>query len=88
LLDDVFHATAARPSRSSPQPRASKRRRPPRRSGCDRRTLGSEFVATGVLAAAIELLCAGDVDMYSVEAGDLTEMSARAARVDAAEDGR
>jgi hypothetical protein len=42
------------------------------------RTLGSKFVATGVLAAAIEMLRVGDVDMYGVEAGDLTEMTARA----------
>src|SRR5262245_20237017 len=32
------------------------------------RTLGSKFVATGVLAAAIELLRGGDVDMFGVEA--------------------
>ena len=42
------------------------------------RTLGSKFVATGLLAAAIELLRAGDVDMHGVEAGDLDEMTARA----------
>jgi hypothetical protein len=42
------------------------------------RTLGSKFVATGVLAAAIELLREVDVDMYGVEAGDLTETAARA----------
>jgi len=42
------------------------------------RTLGSKFVATGVLAAAIELLRAGDIEMHGVEAGDLTEMTARA----------
>jgi hypothetical protein len=42
------------------------------------RTLGSKFVATGVLAAAIELLRIADVEMNGVEAGDLTEMTARA----------
>jgi hypothetical protein len=42
------------------------------------RTLGSKFVATGVLAAAIELLRERDIDMYGVEASDLTEMTARA----------
>jgi hypothetical protein len=42
------------------------------------RTLGSKFVATGVLAAAIELLRAGWIDMDGVEAGDHTEMTARA----------
>ncbi len=42
------------------------------------RTLGSKFVATGVLAAAIELLREVDVDMDGVEAGDLAEMTARA----------
>ncbi len=42
------------------------------------RTLGSKFVATGVLAAAIELLRAGGIDMHGVEAGDLDEMTARA----------
>src|SRR4051794_38226618 len=42
------------------------------------RTLGSKFVATGVLLAAVELLRAGDLDMYGVEAGDLIEMTARA----------
>src|SRR4029079_8776239 len=42
------------------------------------RTLGSKFVATGLLAAAIELWRAGDLDMYGVEAGDLPEMTARA----------
>ena len=35
------------------------------------RTLGSKFVATGVLAAAIELLRTGAIDMHGVEAGDL-----------------
>jgi hypothetical protein len=60
------------------------------------RTLGSKFVATGVLAAAIELLRVGDVDMYGVQAGELTEMTARARdalrqaalRLEAAEGGR
>ena len=40
------------------------------------RTLGSKFVATGVLAAAIELLRDGEIDMHGVEAGDLDEMTA------------
>jgi hypothetical protein len=42
------------------------------------RTLGSKFVATGVLAAAIELLRQVDIDMHGVEAGDLEAMTARA----------
>jgi len=42
------------------------------------RTLGSKFVATGVLAAAIELLRDGAIDMHGVAAGDLAEMTARA----------
>jgi hypothetical protein len=42
------------------------------------RTLGSKFVATGVLAAAIDLLHTGGIDMHGVEAGDLTEMTTRA----------
>jgi hypothetical protein len=42
------------------------------------RTLGAKFVATGVLAAAIELLADVDVDMYGVHAGDAVEMTARA----------
>jgi hypothetical protein len=42
------------------------------------RTLGSKFVATGVLAAAIELLRAGEIDMHGVAAGDRPEMTARA----------
>ena len=42
------------------------------------RTLGSKFVATGVLAAAIELLREGGIDMHGVEAGDDAEMTARA----------
>lgn len=42
------------------------------------RTLGSRFVATGVLAAAIELLREGSIDMAGVAAGDLVEMTARA----------
>jgi hypothetical protein len=42
------------------------------------RTLGSKFVAAGVLTAAIELLRSGAVDMHGVAAGDLTEMTARA----------
>ncbi|MDA0166286.1 hypothetical protein OM076_38835 [Solirubrobacter ginsenosidimutans] len=49
----------------------------PRRTG-QPRTLGSKFVATGVLAAAIELLREREIDMDGVEAGDLTEMTARA----------
>jgi hypothetical protein len=42
------------------------------------RTLGSKFVATGLLAAAIELLHDGAIDMHGVAAGDLPEMTARA----------
>jgi hypothetical protein len=42
------------------------------------RTLGSKFVATGALAAAIELLREGSIEMYGVAAGDLEEMKARA----------
>jgi hypothetical protein len=42
------------------------------------RTLGSKFVATGVLAAAIELLHDGAIDMHGVAAGDLAEMTQRA----------
>jgi hypothetical protein len=42
------------------------------------RTLGSKFVGTGILAAAIELLADGGIDMYGVAAGDLDEMTARA----------
>src|SRR3954451_4914372 len=42
------------------------------------RTLGSKFVATGVLRAAIELLREVDVDMYGVEAGDEQTMVMRA----------
>ena len=42
------------------------------------RTLGTKFVATGVLVAAIELLRTIDVDMRGVAAGDDAEMAARA----------
>jgi hypothetical protein len=42
------------------------------------RTLGSKFVATAVLTAAIELLVRVDVDMHGVAAGDLAEMTQRA----------
>ena len=42
------------------------------------RTLGSKFVGTGILAAAIELIAAGEIDMAGVAAGDLAEMTARA----------
>jgi hypothetical protein len=42
------------------------------------RTLGAKFVAAGVLAAAIELLQHGAIDMHGVAAGDLSEMTARA----------
>jgi hypothetical protein len=42
------------------------------------RTLGSKFVGTGVLVAAIELLRTIDVDMGGVAAGDLDEMTRRA----------
>jgi hypothetical protein len=49
----------------------------PNRTG-QPRTLGSKFVATGVLVAAIELIREGSIDMYGVAAGDLEEMKARA----------
>jgi hypothetical protein len=49
----------------------------PARTG-EPRTLGSKFVATGVLAAAIELLRASGIDMHGVQAGDHAEMTARA----------
>ena len=42
------------------------------------RSLGSKFVATGVLLAAVELLREVDVDMNGVEAGDLVAMQQRA----------
>lgn len=42
------------------------------------RTLGSKFVGTGVLVAAIELLRSANLDMDGVAAGDLEEMAARA----------
>jgi hypothetical protein len=42
------------------------------------RTLGSKFVATGVLTAAIELLERVEVDMHGVAAGDPAEMAQRA----------
>jgi hypothetical protein len=42
------------------------------------RTLGSKFVATGVLAAAVALLRESDVDMRGVTAGDLETMTERA----------
>jgi len=42
------------------------------------RTLGSKFVATAVLTAAIELLEHVDVDMHGVTASDLAEMTQRA----------
>ena len=42
------------------------------------RTLGSKFIATGVLAAAIELLEATHVDMHGVAAGDVAELTTRA----------
>jgi hypothetical protein len=42
------------------------------------RTLGSKFVATGVLVAAIELIRDGAIDMHGVAAGDLAEMTQRA----------
>jgi hypothetical protein len=50
--------------------------RPTRTNGP--RTLGSKFVATGVLAAAIDLLQHVEVDMHGVAAGDLAEMTQRA----------
>jgi len=42
------------------------------------RTLGSKFVATGVLAAAIELIREHGIDMDGVQAGDHAQMAARA----------
>jgi hypothetical protein len=42
------------------------------------RTLGSKFVATGVLTAAIEMLERVEVDMHGVAAGDAAEMRQRA----------
>jgi hypothetical protein len=42
------------------------------------RTLGSKFVATGVLAAAIEILRDAGIDMDGVAAGDAVEMKGRA----------
>ncbi len=42
------------------------------------RTLGSKFVGTGVLVAAIELLRTVEVEMDGVVAGDLEAMTARA----------
>lgn len=50
--------------------------RPGRTSGP--RTLGTKFVATGVLVAAIELLRTVDVDMNGVARGDEPEMATRA----------
>jgi hypothetical protein len=50
--------------------------RPSRTNGP--RTLGTKFVATGVLIAAIELLREVDVDMHGIVAGDENEMVARA----------
>jgi hypothetical protein len=50
--------------------------RPSRTNGP--RTLGTKFVATGVLIAAIELLREVDVDMHGIAAGDEHEMVARA----------
>ena len=44
------------------------------------RTLGSKFVATGVLAAAIALIREHGIDMDGVQAGDLEAMTARARR--------
>ena len=49
--------------------------RPARTGG--RRTLGSKFVATGLLTAAIELARAVDIDMHGVDAGDVDELTAR-----------
>ena len=49
--------------------------RPARTGG--RRTLGSKFVATGLLTAAIQLARAVDIDMHGVDAGDVDELSAR-----------
>jgi hypothetical protein len=49
----------------------------PARTG-EPRTLGSKFVGTGILAAAIELLAESGIDMYGIATGDLNEMTARA----------
>jgi hypothetical protein len=49
----------------------------PGRTG-ESRTLGAKFVATGILAAAIELLEHTHIDMAGVRAGDELEMAARA----------
>jgi hypothetical protein len=50
--------------------------RPARTGGA--RSLGAKFVATGVLAAAIELLQATEVDMRDVGPGQLEQMMDRA----------
>jgi hypothetical protein len=50
--------------------------RPARTGGA--RTLGSKFVGTGLLMAAIELVRTVEVDMAGVAAGDLAEMTTRA----------
>jgi hypothetical protein len=51
------------------------------------RTLGAKFVGTGVLAGAIELLRATQLEVHGVAAGDLAEMTARArAALEAARD--
>lgn len=50
--------------------------RPARTGGS--RTLGSKFVGTGVLAAAIALLGSVEVDMVGLTAGDLDDMTKRA----------
>src|SRR3954462_14362609 len=42
------------------------------------RTLGSKFVATGVLTAAIRVLREGGIDMHGIEAGDHETMAERA----------
>ena len=57
--------------------RSCARCRGPARTG-HTRTLGSKFVAAGVLAAAIELLEHASIDMRGVAAGDHDEMKARA----------
>jgi hypothetical protein len=41
------------------------------------RFLGAKFIATGLLATAIELARTPGIDMYGVDAGDLDELSAR-----------
>ena len=49
----------------------------PARTGAPR-TLGSKFVGTAILSAAIELIAEAGIDMHGVAAGDLEGMSSRA----------